>query len=126
MTGVATSTHRSPFLTAPYRGRVDGWTVAAVVIAALVAVPVVVVMASIFAPAGEVWRHLADTVLTGYVVNTLVLMAGVGAGTLVIGIATAWLVTMCRFPGRAVFEWTLLLPLAVPTPCIESILPSVR
>ncbi|MFP6744756.1 MAG: iron ABC transporter permease, partial [Alphaproteobacteria bacterium] len=72
-------------------------------------------MASIFAPAREVWSHLADTVLTGYVVNTLVLMVGVGAGTLVIGIATAWLVTMCRFPGRAVFEWTLLLPLAVPT-----------
>ena len=29
------------------------------------------------------------------------------------GVATAWLVTMYRFPGRRLFEWALLLPLAV-------------
>ena len=95
--------------------RPDAWTIAALVIAGLVAVPVVVVMASVLAPAGEVWRHLAATVLAGYIFNTFMLMAGVGAGTLLIGVAAAWLVTMCRFPGRAVFEWALLLPLAVPT-----------
>ena len=95
--------------------RTDGWTLSAIVIAGLVAVPVVVVMASVLVPAGEVWRHLAETVLAGYMLNTLVLMLGVGAGTLSIGVTAAWLVTMCRFPGRAVFEWALLLPLAVPT-----------
>ena len=105
----ARSTGATPLL------RVDRWTLAALVIAGLVAVPVAVVVASVFVPAGEVWRHLAETVLTGYIVNTLVLMLGVGAGTLLIGITAAWLVTMCRFPGRAVFEWALLLPLAVPT-----------
>ncbi|MGM9097514.1 hypothetical protein ACTFE6_00870, partial [Campylobacter jejuni] len=36
-------------------------------------------------------------------------------GTFVIGTGTAWLVVMCRFPGRGLFEWALLLPLAVPT-----------
>ena len=98
----------------PFR-RPDGWTIAALVVAGLVATPVVVIMASLFVPAGEVWRHLASTVLTGYVSNTLMLMIGVGVGTLLIGVATAWLVTMCRFPGRGIFEWALLLPLAVPT-----------
>ena len=93
----------------------DGWTIAALVVAGLVATPVIVVMASLFVPAGEVWRHLADTVLAGYVANTMMLMIGVGVGTLLIGVATAWLVTMCRFPGRALFEWALLRPLAVPT-----------
>src|SRR5690606_8290124 len=28
---------------------------------------------------------------------------------------TAWLVATCRFPGRDLFDWALLLPLAVPT-----------
>jgi iron(III) transport system permease protein len=42
-------------------------------------------------------------------------MAGVGLLSLLIGTGTAWLVTMYRFPGRRVFEWLLLLPLAVPT-----------
>ncbi len=96
------------------RIRFDGWSLAALLVAALVAVPVVVVASTVFAPTGEVWRHLAATVLRDYVLNSLWLMLGVGAGTAVIGVATAWLVTMCRFPGRAVFEWALLLPLAVP------------
>jgi iron(III) transport system permease protein len=41
-------------------------------------------------------------------------MLGVGAGVTVVGVATAWLTTMCRFPGRGFFEWALILPLAVP------------
>ena len=46
--------------------------------------------------------------------NTLALLAGVGAGTLVMGTLLAWLVVNFRFPGRAVFEWALILPLAIP------------
>ncbi|TVS13627.1 MAG: iron ABC transporter permease [Wenzhouxiangella sp.] len=84
-------------------------------IAGLVALPVVTVLAHVFVPAGEVWAHLYETVLSRYVLNTLGLMIGVGAGTLLIGVGTAWLVVMCRFPGKKIFEWALLLPLAVPT-----------
>ena len=46
--------------------------------------------------------------------TTIGLMVGVGIGTLLIGTCTAWLVTLCRFPGRRIFEWALLLPLAMP------------
>ncbi|MFQ5984461.1 MAG: ABC transporter permease [Alphaproteobacteria bacterium] len=94
--------------------RLDAWTLFALVVAGLVSVPVLVVFGSVFAPAGEVWHHLAETVLWRYVGNSLGLMVGVGTGTLLIGVTTAWLVTMCRFPLRRVFEWALLLPLAVP------------
>ncbi len=100
---------------APRRvARADSWSLFTVVIAALVCVPVLVVFAHVFVPSGEIWRHLSETVLPRYVANSLWLLAGVGAGTLVIGVGTAWLVTMCRFPGRAVFEWALLLPMAMP------------
>lgn len=37
-----------------------------------------------------------------------------GVGTLVLGGALAWLVVGYRFPGRRIFEWALVLPLAVP------------
>src|SRR3546814_17029443 len=60
------------------------------------------------------WTHLASTVLPMYLFNTAVLVAGVGIGVPVIGAGTAWLVTMCRLPGRRFFEWALILPLAVP------------
>ena len=93
---------------------VGWWSVAAFVVAALVSVPVLVVASSIFVDAGEIWSHLAATVLANYVSNSLWLLVGVGCGTLVIGVGTAWLVTMYRFPGHRVFEWALLLPFAVP------------
>lgn len=93
----------------------NAWSIYAVVIALLVSVPILVVFSAVFAPTGEVWRHLVDTVLWNYVRNTLWIMLGVGLATLFTGVLTAWLVTTCRFPGRRVFEWALLLPLAVPS-----------
>jgi iron(III) transport system permease protein len=45
---------------------------------------------------------------------TAVLLAGVGAGTLVLGTALAALVSFCDFPGRGLVEWALVLPLAMP------------
>jgi iron(III) transport system permease protein len=39
----------------------------------------------------------------------------VGTTVSVVGVGLAWLVAMYRFPGRRLFEWALLLPLAVPT-----------
>ncbi|MGH6954910.1 MAG: iron ABC transporter permease, partial [Alphaproteobacteria bacterium] len=90
------------------------WALLAALVAAVVSLPVVVVAAHVFVPAGEVWDHLAETVLARYVETTLWLILGVGAGVLVVGVGTAWLVTMCRFPGRVLFEWALLLPFAMP------------
>jgi len=91
-----------------------GWTVLVWAIALLVAAPVLVILAGIFTNASATWNHLAATVLPTYIMNSLLLMLGVGLGVLLVGVSTAWLVTMCRFPGRRVFEWALLLPLAAP------------
>ena len=65
-------------------------------------------------PTENIWGHLIDTVLPRYVANTFILMVGVGLGVTLIGTSTAWLVEMCRFPGRRIFVWALLLPLAMP------------
>ncbi len=104
-----------PARPAARRGRGRGplaWT--ALAIAGLLAIPVLSVLVNVFAPGPSAWRHLADTVLGSYVANTLWLVLGVGFGVIIGGVGTAWLVTMCRFPGRRVFEWVLILPLAVP------------
>jgi len=98
----------------PRRGGIDGWTLGVLLVALAVALPVITVAAFVLVPAGDVWDHLAATVLADYVVNSALLIAGVGAGTLVIGVATAWFTSMCDFPGRRFFTWALLLPLAMP------------
>jgi len=89
-------------------------TLAAIAVTSVLAVPVLFVVSSVFAPLGDAWGHLAATVLPEYIANTLWLMLWVGIGVSVIGVATAWLTTLCRFPGRGFFEWALILPLAVP------------
>ena len=96
------------------RGVLDRWSVGALVVALVVAAPVISVIALAFGPSENIWAHLAATVLPTYVRNTFWLMLGVGATSLVLGVGTAWLVTLCQFPGRRVFEWALLVPLAVP------------
>ncbi|MEZ5581452.1 MAG: hypothetical protein R3F37_00465 [Candidatus Competibacteraceae bacterium] len=94
--------------------RIDWWVAGALIIAALVTLPIGAVFFLALFPAENIWGHLAATVLPGYIRTTLALMLGVSLGTLLIGVGTAWLVTMCRFPGRRFFEWALLLPFAVP------------
>lgn len=88
------------------------WLVAPMVV--LLALPVLVVLGQFLTPSSETWSHLADTVLWDYVKNSLILTASVGLLSLIFGIAPAWLVAMCDFPGRRWFEWALLLPLAMP------------
>ncbi len=83
-------------------------------VAIALSLPVMVIAGFLFVPATEVWRHLTDTVLADYISNSLLLMLGVTIGTLILGVASAWLTAMCKFPGRKLFEWALLLPLAMP------------
>ncbi|MFN3361260.1 MAG: ABC transporter permease [Pseudanabaenaceae cyanobacterium] len=76
--------------------------------------PILFVLGSIFTYNYETWNHLAQTVLWDYILNSLYLSIGVAIGTTVIGVSTAWLVSMCRFPSRSWWEWLLLMPLAAP------------
>src|SRR5918996_3591604 len=92
----------------------DLWPVAAGAIGLLVATPIIVVMSSLAIPSGDIWAHLWRTYLLELVWNTLVLIAGVGVGVLLLGTGLAWLVTMYHFPGRRLFEWLLILPMAMP------------
>ena len=91
-----------------------GWTVPPFATAIVVAAPILAVLGIALVPGEAVWYHLATTVLPAYALNTFTLLVGVGVGVLAIGTITAWLVTMCEFPGRRAFEWALLLPMAMP------------
>lgn len=87
---------------------------AAMLIAAILALPILVVVINVLTGDSEVWQHLYQTVLTEYISNSLLLMLGVGTGVLIIGVPCAWLTSMCDFSGRAFLSWALLLPMAVP------------
>lgn len=84
-------------------------------LAILVGAPLMAALAmGIFAGAGETWTHILNTRLGDYTATTLAVMAIAGALILFLAVPLAWLVTLYEFPGRKVFEWLLILPLAAP------------
>lgn len=91
-----------------------GWSLAAVLIAALVLIPVLAVMWMAFFPSENIWPHLVSTTLPRYAWNTVILALGTGILSAAMGTGSAWLVSIFDFPGRRGLEWLLLLPLAVP------------
>jgi len=98
-----------------WRSDGGGWTLASLLVAAVVLAPIIALFAIAAQGSGDLWPHLLAYVLPQAVHDTALLLLGVGFVTIVIGVGTAWLVTTCRFPGRGFFDWALLLPLAVPT-----------
>ena len=84
-------------------------------IAVLVTLPILTIVLLSFASSENIWPHLLQTVLPGYVWRTLGLMVGVGFLTFIIGTATAWLVSLHDFPLRRILQWACLMPLAMPT-----------
>ena len=83
----------------------------------LLALPVLGVLGAWLAfdaAAWAVWVHQAQTVLAGYALQSLLLAAAVALGVALLGGGAAAAVALFEFPGRRVFEWALLLPMAMP------------
>ena len=76
--------------------------------------PVLALVVTASGDSDGLWTHLLNTVLGTYVVNTLILMVGVGVLAISFGVSTAWVVSRYNFAGRKVLEWALLLPAAIP------------
>ena len=97
-------------------GRLPDRATALAILAALVcAAPVfAVAWIAMTGETGDYLAHLARTRLPVYLVNSalVALIAAGGAG--LIGTVLGWLVARTEFPGRALFSWVLILPLAVP------------
>jgi len=85
-----------------------------VLLALALALPILWVVTSVLQPAGDAWRHIAATLLAGYIANTALLVGLVACGVVSIGVLAAWLIATYRFPGARVLEWALVLPLAMP------------
>jgi iron(III) transport system permease protein len=86
----------------------------AIVSTLLISLPLLVIITTFFTGSFDVWKHLYETVLWDYISNSFILMLGVGIGVLLIGVPSAWLTSSYEFPGRKIFSWALLLPLAMP------------
>ena len=81
------------------------WTLAAGLTALLVMAPVVALGVEAVQGSGGLWPHLLAHVLPPALVETGLLLAGVGAVVVVVGTGSAWLVAAYEFPGRRLLDW---------------------
>ncbi len=107
------STGLSRYLSSNHRPA-SVWRLIPFLVAALVLIPIGTILSSFFAPTSDIWQHLIETTLLSLLINTFWLALGVVSGTTLLGVSLAWLTAVCEFPGRKLFSWALLLPLAVP------------
>ena len=93
------------------------WRALCFLLAAMVLLPILLIFlqwTNLGSGEQGIWEHLLATRLNSLIVNTLVLLVGVGTGVTLLGVSLAWLTSNCEFPGRRLFDWALMLPMAVP------------
>ncbi len=62
----------------------------------------------------DLWMHLLTSQMSRLLGNTVWLAVGVSCGVAVLGTLLAWLTARFEFRGSKVYEWALVLPLAMP------------
>lgn len=90
------------------------WYLPVFTVAALVLLPLSVLLLSWQSIDTQIWAHLWDTQMPRLLGNTLTLVLGVGVGVTLLGVSLAWLTSLCEFPGRRWLDWALMLPFAIP------------
>lgn len=80
----------------------------------LIAVPLVYILVRAAGADGEAWLRLLRVSIWKLMANTLLLMAAVTFGALLVGVSMAWLTERSDLPGRRVLRWLFALPLAIP------------
>ncbi|MEF1290957.1 ABC transporter permease [Vibrio sp. M260118] len=90
------------------------WKTSSGALAVLLVLPILAIFITAVGETNELFAHLMSTVMPTYAYNTLVLVAGTMALSLVFGVPSAWIMAMCRIPGERVLQWALVLPLAMP------------
>lgn len=81
---------------------------------AILSSPVLSILIVASGNTGGLFVHLLDTVLPRYMLNTILLMCGVGIIAGIIGVSAAWVVCRYEFWGRQIFDFLLVLPAAIP------------
>ena len=93
--------------------RLDSVVIAAAVATLICAAPAVAVI--VLALTQESDANFGGALIREGAIGTFSLVLAGGSGAIVFGALAAWLVTLCKFPGRALFEWLLVIPLAAPS-----------
>jgi iron(III) transport system permease protein len=92
----------------------NGWVAGSLLLGLAVAFPLISVFSGIWSEGDIAWQHITEELLPDYIYNTVLLMLGVALLVLIIGVGSAWMVSVFDFPGQKILQWALILPIAMP------------
>ena len=90
------------------------WFFSSILIAIIVALPIITVFLSFFSETSDYYRILKNTFLFEYIFNSLFILFFVILITFFLGVMSAYFVSFYEFPFSNFFSWSLILAFAVP------------
>ena len=90
------------------------WFCGSLLVASIVAMPIITVFFSFFLETSDYFYLLKDTFLFEYIFNSITILFFVIFFTLILGIISAYFVSFYDFPLSNFFSWALILSFAVP------------
>ena len=90
------------------------WFFSSLVIATIVALPIITVFLSFFSETSNYFSVLKNTFLLEYITNSFIILSFVLLFTLILGVSSAYFVSFYEFPLSNFFSWALILFFAVP------------
>ena len=94
--------------------RYNVWFFILLVIASIVALPIITVFLSFFSETSNYYIVLKNTFLFDYIANSLIILIFVLLLTFILGVSSAYFVSFYEFPLSNFFSWALILAFAVP------------
>ncbi|MDC0612378.1 iron ABC transporter permease [Vibrio sp.] len=91
-----------------------GWLGISSLLSICLFLPVIAIFYTAVGENSELFEHLMSTVMSTYIFNTISIALIVAVVSLLLGLPTAWFITMCQVPGSSFLQWALVLPLAIP------------
>lgn len=96
------------------RRKLNGWVTLSVIGAFLALLPSLYIFFGLFQKQNENWQHIQEYMLLDYALQSVWLVTGTVACTIIVGVTLAWLVAAYDFPLRRFFSFAFVLPLAIP------------
>ena len=90
------------------------WFLSSIIIASIVALPIITVFFSFFSETSNYFIILKNTFLYEYILNSFTILIFVILITFILGVVSAYFVSFYDFPLSNFFSWALILAFAVP------------
>ena len=90
------------------------WFFSSLLIALIVALPIITVFFSFFNETSNYFTILKNTFLFDYISNSLLILVSVLITTLLLGVISAYYISFYEFPFCNFFSWALILAFAIP------------